>query len=310
MTNKDKILEKFHSELESKDYKGQIVHAKHIPDLRNDIKKHHEKNLIYSELYKEYKAYFEFEPDVDFAQINSIFVITLPQPQFKTTFHWNDKVISLPIPPTYLYGRKIIDQMKEFLTKLLKPEGYEVVYAVLPQKTLAVRSGLAEYGRNNITYVKGMGSFHRLTAFYSDFSIEGDNWQELRMMDMCKECSACVRKCPTGAIPTDRFLLRAERCITYHNEQPGNIPFPEWLDSSWHNCLVGCLHCQRVCPANKNIFNWIEEGPEFSEEETEMFLDGKNIEQLPENTIKKIKDYDFLDYLEVFPRNLSVFFKN
>ena len=310
MTIKDQFLEKFYLELESKGYKGKIVHAKHIPDLRNDIKKHHEKNLIYPELYKEYKAYFEFEPDVDFAQINSLFVITIPQPQFKAIFHWNNKETSLPIPPTYLYGREIIDQMKEFLIELLKPEGYNVAYAVLPQKTLAVRSGLAEYGRNNITYVPGMGSFHRLTAFYSDFPIEEDNWQELRMMDMCKECSACVRKCPTGAIPTDRFLLRAGRCLTYHNEQPGNVPFPEWLDSSWHNCLVGCLHCQRVCPANKNVFTWIEKGPEFSEEETKMFLDGKNIEQLPEDTVKKIKDYDLINYLEVFPRNLSVFLKN
>lgn len=152
----------------------------------------------------------------------------------------------------------------------------------------------------------GMGSFHRLTAFYSDFLVEEDNWQELRIMDMCKECSACVRKCPTGAIPTDRFLLRVERCLTYHNEQPGDISFPDWIDPTWHNCLVGCLHCQKVCPANKKVINWTEPGPAFSEEETKLILSGKNIDQLSEETKKKIEEHDLLDYFEVIPRNLGV----
>ncbi len=266
------ILQNYYKTLEVKGYRGQIVSAKHIPDLRNDIRKYHEQNLIYPEFYKEYKAYFEFEPDVDFTQINSLFVIAVPVPQFKVIFHWNKKEISLLIPPTYLYGLEIINKVKELLSEILKPEGYNVAYATLPQKTLAVRSGLAEYGRNNITYVSGMGSFHRLTAFYSDFLIEQDNWQELRIMDMCKECSACVRKCPTGAIPTDRFLLRVERCLTYHNEQPRDISFPDWIDPTWHNCLVGCLHCQKVCPANKKVINWTEPGPTFSEEETKLIL--------------------------------------
>ena len=128
----------------------------------------------------------------------------------------------------------------------MEPSGFKVTYTRLPQKTLAVHCGLAEYGRNNITYVLGMGSFHRLTTLYSDFPFEQDNWQELRMMDMCKEYSACVRTCPTGPISTDRFLLCAKRCINFHNEHPGSIPFPEWIDSTWHDCLIDCLHCQKV----------------------------------------------------------------
>jgi len=38
---------------------------------------------------------------------------------------------------------------------------------IVPIDRLAVRGGLATYGRNNVTYVPGMGSFHRLSAFYS-----------------------------------------------------------------------------------------------------------------------------------------------
>jgi len=308
MVDKNNIVQKFYNGLDTRGFKGKIVSAKHIPDLRQDVKNHHEAKLLDPEFYEEYKSYFEFEPNVDFPKIKSLFIISLPQPQFEAIFNWNKKVISLLIPPTYLYSRKVIDQMLEFLNEILKPEGYNAAYAMLPQKTLAVHSGLAEYGRNNITYVPGMGSFHRLTTLYSDFPTEEDNWQELRMMDMCKECSACTSKCPTGAIPTDRFLLRAERCITYHNEHPRNIPFPEWMDPTWHNCLVGCLHCQKVCPANKKVINWIESGPEFSEEETKLILKGQKLDQLPIETKKKIEQYDLVNYYEVLPRNLSPFF--
>ena len=307
MTSINEIIQKFHDELTVKGYKGQVVHAKHIPDLRNDIRKHHEQNLIYPPLYEDYKEYFEFKPEVGFDEINSLFIIAIPVPQFKAIFHQNEKELSLLIPPTYLYGLDIVNQINDFLSNLLNLEGYTVEYARLPQKTLAVRSGLAEYGRNNITYVPGMGSFHRLAAYYSDFPVEQDNWQELKMMDLCKECSACVRKCPTGAIPTDRFLLNVDRCITYHNEQPGEIPFPEWIDPSWHNCLVGCLHCQKICPANKKVKNWIETGPIFSEDETELLLSGKELDQIPIELKKKLEKFDFLNYLEIFPRNLDVF---
>ncbi|MFX1346011.1 MAG: 4Fe-4S double cluster binding domain-containing protein [Promethearchaeota archaeon] len=307
MTSINKIIQKFHDEIKVKGYKGQIVHAKRIPDLRNDIKKYHKQNLIYPPLYEQYKAYFEFEPNVEFTELNSLFIIAIPVPQFKVIFHQNNKELALLIPPTYLYGLDIVNQMKDFLVNLLAPEGYNVQYAQLPQKTLAVRCGLAEYGRNNITYVPGMGSFYRLATYYSDFPVEQDNWQELKMMDLCENCSACVRKCPTGAIPTDRFLLRVDRCLTYHNEQPGEIPFPKWINPSWHNCLVGCLHCQKVCPANKKVKDWIETGPIFSKDETGLFLSGVEIDRIPIELKKKFEDFDFLNYLEVIPRNLSVF---
>ncbi|GAG98694.1 unnamed protein product, partial [marine sediment metagenome] len=75
---------------------------------------------------------------------------------------------------------------------------------------------------------------------------------------------------------------------------------------TWHNCLVGCLHCQKVCPANKKVINWTEPGPTFSEEETKLILSGKNIDQLSEETRKKIEEHDLLDYFEVIPRNLGV----
>jgi epoxyqueuosine reductase len=307
MDNNNNVIQTFYKNLEQKGYKGKIVSADHIPELRKDIQKL--RNLLYPEFYNDYKSYFEIEQEFDFPQVRSLFIIAVPVPQFEAVFHWDSKETSLLIPPTYLYGRKIIDQMLELVNNILEPNGYKAAYARLPQKTLAVRCGLAKYGRNNITYVEGMGSFHRLTTLYSDFPSNEDNWRELQMMEMCNECSACTRKCPTGAIPTDRFLLRVERCLTYHNEQPQEVPFPDWIDPSWHNCLVGCLHCQYVCPVNKKVKNWTEKGPEFTEEETKLILEGIGYHDLHQETKDKIEEFDLVNYFEVLPRNLTSFFK-
>jgi epoxyqueuosine reductase len=307
--NEKKLLKNLFKTIEKNGYSASIVSAKHIPELKNDIKKHYEKNLLYAPLYESYKTNFEIKDNIEFKNLNSLISITKPVPQFEVKLYWKGKEYSILIPPTYLYGREIIDKTKELIEIVLSSEGYNVAYAIVPQKTLAVRSGLAKYGRNNITYIPEMGSFHRLMAFYSDIPVINDNWQELEMMDMCKTCSACTRKCPTGAIPTDRFLLRAEKCLTYHTEQPGNIPFPEWIDPSWHNCLVGCLYCQKVCPANKKVKDWIESGPIFNEEETMLLLKEENINNFPEELNKKLIKYDLMEYVEVFPRNLKVLLK-
>ncbi len=309
MVNRAKILEKFHNSLAAKGYKGQVISAKRVSDLQKDIEKHHEQELFDPLFYDECLSYFEFEPVLSLPEEYSLFIVAVPQSSFKVNFTWQNENISLLIPPTYLYSKQVMDEVQEILESILNPEGYKVVYARIPFKTLAVRSGLAKYGRNNITYVSEMGSFYRLAGYYSNFPIENDSWQDLQMMDLCENCSACINNCPTGAITSERFLLHAERCITFHNEHPGEIKFPEWLDPSWHNCLVGCLHCQKVCPANKKVFNWIEQGPTFSEEETKEILEGKNIKQLPGETAKKLKNFDLIEYLELFPRNLNVLLK-
>ena len=105
------------------------------------------------------------------------------------------------------------------------------------------------------------------------------------------------------------FLLRVEKCLTFHNEHPADVPFPDWIDPTWHNCLVGCMRCQNVCPANKKVLKWIEPAPSFSEAETKMLVSGKAMDELPEETRKKIEKYDLENYLYVYPRNLGVILK-
>jgi epoxyqueuosine reductase len=193
----------------------------------------------------------------------------------------------------------------ERLGRLVGPAGYRIAQASVPKKLLAVRSGLAEYGKNNITYVPGMGSFYSLAALYSDLPAIDDDWREPRIMESCQTCSACQRHCPSGAIAPERFLLHAERCITFHNEKPAGTPFPAWMGAAWHNCLVGCMHCQRVCPENRQVWAWVKEGSGFSQQETAWFLEGVPYDQLPRATAEKLERLDMEGFVDLLPRNLK-----
>jgi epoxyqueuosine reductase len=191
------------------------------------------------------------------------------------------------------------------LREILEPAGYQLVEASLPKKMLAVRSGLAAYGKNNVTYVPGMGSFHGLVAAYTDLPVTEDGWREPQMMERCRICQACLRRCPAGAITAERFLVRAERCITFHNEKPADMPFPAWIDPAWHNCLVGCLHCQWVCPENMGVRQWVEDGVVFSEAETELLLEDVPLEEIPSYTLEKMQRVHLDLWAGILPRNLG-----
>lgn len=190
------------------------------------------------------------------------------------------------------------------MTDAFKPESPRFMKATLPLKLLAVRSGLALYGRNNITYVPKFGNFHRLIAFYSDYHSPVDNWQEKKALPLCASCKACLNACPTKAIQKDRFLIRAERCLSYLNEKDSKHEFPKWLNASAHNSIVGCMHCQRVCPYDKDMLGWYEDRGNFNEEETAYLLMGKFSGQKAKRIERKLKRVG-LD-LTLFPRNLEV----
>ncbi|MBC7264594.1 MAG: epoxyqueuosine reductase [Chloroflexi bacterium] len=291
-------------QLEKRGYKGRIVSIRRLPDLQKEIEGLYKQGLLDEGFYQERLAWFTFSPPDSLPEPRSIIVIAIPQPQIQVIFSWNEGALALLVPPTYVAYREVNQRVEDLLAAFLRPERYQVTQAALPLKPLAVRSGLGCYGRNNICYVHGMGSFHRLVAFYSDFPCQEDEWREPEMLERCQNCQACLRSCPTGAIAPERFLLHAERCITFHNERSDD--FPSWIDPSWHNCLIGCLHCQRVCPQNRDFLNWVERGEEFSREETALILARVPLDQFPSATAEKLERLDLVEYMDVLPRNLRV----
>ncbi|MEE9192556.1 MAG: 4Fe-4S double cluster binding domain-containing protein [Candidatus Aerophobetes bacterium] len=292
------------SQLAKLGYKASIVSVGHLGDLEQEIENYYEKGFFDEEFYKERLSRFVFRPPDSLLRARSVIIIAVPQPQIQVIFTCKGEKVPCMIPPTYVASTETDRQLENLLTGILGPENYRVAQALLPEKLLAVHSGLGSYGRNNICYVGGMGSFHQLVAFYTDFSSREDSWQESKLMKSCEKCSACLRSCPTGAITPKRFLLHAERCISFHNERIGD--FPGWIDPSWHNCVVGCLLCQTVCPENKDFLQWVEEKEEFSQKETDLLLEGKQLDQLPSSVIRKLERLELIEYLNVLPRNLSV----
>jgi epoxyqueuosine reductase len=287
-------------------YTVRVVRVEHLDELRESIEAGHRNGMFDEALYEEYLSQFVFTLPESLPEARSLIVAAMRQPQVRFTFMHDEKPFRVIVPPTYLHVRENDRKVQDSLAAILGPEGYNVVPAVLPKKLLAVHSGLTSYGKNNVTYVEGMGSFHRLTAFYTDMPCHvKDGWRGLKALERCDDCGACVRICPTGAIAPGRFLLHAERCIVFHNEHPGDVPFPEWLDPSWHNCLVGCMQCQRVCPENKPYLKHVEEGPAFSAEETAIILSGAREDELPAALAKKLEGCDLLGMLDILPRNLK-----
>jgi epoxyqueuosine reductase len=292
------------SALEKDGYQWRIVSINHLDELREEIEGPHKQGLYDEGFYQERIALIVFKPPKDFQDARSLIVVTSPQPQFRVVFTWKGEKRPALIPPTYVRYKAVKTQAKELLAAILGPAGYRVAAAFLPEKMLVARSGLGAYGKNNISYVPGMGSFHEPAVFYSDLPCAEDYWQEKQMLKRCQKCSACVRQCPSDAITLERFLIRVERCITFRNEKAGKIPFPDWLDPSWHNCLVGCMICQQVCPENKKYIGWIEDGPEFSEEETALILRGIAFDELPAEIVDKWKWLGLSEDFDIFPRNL------
>ena len=64
--------------------------------------------------------------------------------------------------------------------------------------------------------------------------------------------------------------------------------------------------CQKVCPANKDVTKWVEDGPTFDNEETDLILKGVSEEKLPVETIEKLRKSGMMEYFDVLGRNLRV----
>ena len=293
--------------LEKNGVYASVVSIQHLEELGREIRELHDRGLLDDVIFSytgTEKPFHSPHLPRNLPGAKSIIIVAMPQPIIRTTFHTDGRTVRLLVPPTYYDAIKVTGQTRSLLKEAFRQKPYRFVRANLPLKLLAVRSGLALYGRNNITYIPGLGSFHRLTAFYSDYTSPVDYWQEKKSLPLCDKCMACTNACPTEAIRKDRFLVRAETCLTYLNEQRSEIKFPSFVKPSVHNALIGCLRCQRVCPYNKKIADWFEDRGGFDEDETAYLLRGRFSGKKAARLERRLKRIG-LD-LTTFPRNLKV----
>jgi epoxyqueuosine reductase len=296
--------ERFLRRVEEQGWLGQIVPIVYLASLQEAIWDRYKEGLLDKKLYKELLSSFSITSKPYLDSASSIIIVAVPTPPMRILFHWSGKPFPVIVPPTYVSYTPRMESVRDILSEWLKIDGFQLARPHLPLKTLAVQSGLASYGRNNICFVPGMGSFLQLVGAITDLPCDGNPWQEPKALNRCKKCTACLKLCPTGAITADRFLLHAERCLTYHNEAADN--FPSWIHRSWHHCMIGCMRCQTACPENKHVAGWFEDRGEFSEDETALIVKKVSFDQLPAETVFKIKSLEINEDYQLLCRNLSM----
>ncbi len=216
----------------------------------------------------------------------TVVVVVKPRPAHSVHFEMEGKDFEALIPPTYFRYRALFEDIRMDLAEHGLP-GVRIEHLWGPLKSIAGRLGLIRYGRNNIGYADGLGSYIQLCGYWTDAvlpEMETAKSAEPSMLPQCENCEICLNQCPTGAITEERMLLRAERCLTFVNESPGD--WPAWVNPRAHYCLLGCLECQRSCPANPELP--VEHtGLCFSANETQFLLSaGKGMNDRTESGIR------------------------
>ena len=285
-------------------YQARTVSIVHLPEIQNAVGRLVRQGSIDRRISQTWHFFMKTNDSLPEAKI--IIVVAMPQPFTRLKFKWQRKTFLADIPPTY-FTRADDSRAEKILKEILEPAGYRIVKAHLALKTLAVRSGMAEYGKNNISYISGMGSLYQLVAFYSDYPGEEENWQGPRVMDVCTDCTLCRQVCPNGCITAGRFLIHAEKCLGFLSEREPDIPHWAKYQPEWSNALIGCMLCQFVCPVNKPYLHKVTDGLSFSEAETSAILENTPWEGLSPGTRKKLDDIR-LAY-PMMPRNLEELIK-
>lgn len=233
----------------------------------------------------------------------SVVIGAVARPLTRATLVVDGAEHTVVVPPHYAGYDTVPDELAAAVGAAVAPLGRRAARIEPPLKTLAAGTGLARYGRNNIAYVPGLGSYLQLAACVTDVAPpSGAVWGEPQALERCESCSACLRACPTGAIRADRFLLDTERCLTWVNED--RRPFPPWVEPAWHTCAVGCLRCQQACPEDAAVDLVVAAAEVFDEGESAAILAAAPAGELPAGTRAKLERCG-LDYEpQLIARNL------
>lgn len=257
--------------------------------VRKAIEERRRKGELSPGFYKRSLSGFRYPGSTGRPNRKFVIVVAFPRPAHIIGFTMKSGRFEALLPPTYVGYRDSWETIRRDLAENTFGRNDALHTLSIPLKSLAVWTGLASYGRNNIAYVPGLGSYFQLAAYavnddvqVSDIPIKAGRgpFRIDRMMDLCANCLICAEACPTGAISGDRFLIDATKCYTYHSESPD--PMPPGMDPPSPNCILGCLRCQTACPGNRGLLRKEPGGVDLDEEETAAFLaEG----ELPGNSI-------------------------
>jgi len=177
--------------------------------------------------------------------------------------------------------REIVKRLQKLVSRICKKGDFTkndfriFVNSSLPEKELALRSGLGFMGKNSLIITKEAGSQVVLGGIALPFILVEEK-PALPVQFNCGTCSRCIDACPTSAINDSK--LDKSKCL----QALATRSFPEELWPLWENRLYGCQICQDVCPHNKTLHNYTTEkgdlGPSISMKT--LLQSGENIKEL------------------------------
>lgn len=150
----------------------------------------------------------------------------------------------------YTHGRDYHVVVSQYLKKIcdcIEELGGKALYFVdsnsLPERYIAVESGIGFIGKNNTLITEKYGSYVFLGEIITNLYIEKNESLENR----CGSCVICEKECPTGAI---RGENKPNICLSYITQKKDIQD--KWFDRL-NGRVFGCDTCQRLCPFNKDI---------------------------------------------------------
>ncbi len=245
-----------------------------VEEVRVALQKRRETGEIDAVIFRNYLNSFSYLEKLSLKNPQSVIIIAVPRPAHILSFFLGGRKIETILPPTYIRYRAIFEEVRDDLAQAVSSLDCRLEILSAPLKALGNRLGLLAYGRNNIGYIEGLGSYFQLVGLVSDRRLGEECAPHGKpaetLLPRCQDCRICAAACPTGAIDRARILLRTEKCYTLFSESLE--PIPKGLKPPTPKCLIGCMRCQQVCPENKGLLRHEEAAVSFCPEETEAFL--------------------------------------
>lgn len=172
---------------------------------------------------------------------------------------WKRKGVPLPEKGSEFYQlySQVLDGKAWFIAELMIKEGFDsTVSRRFALKPAAIIAGLGVKGKNTVILNPDNGSMVRFTGILTEAEFEPDEPLEL---NICKDCTQCIKACPTGALKP--FEIDIYRCLTYAAENPFSKNVTQDVRQVEEkiirrpsiNSFIECTICLDSCPYNIDL---------------------------------------------------------
>ncbi|MCK5764050.1 MAG: epoxyqueuosine reductase, partial [Clostridiales bacterium] len=163
ISTSNNIIEQIHNH----GLRAKLIPVSHFENIKQEYEEVQNNNPFVAKYLNSYFEEFNYEPSSIMSNPQSLLIVAVPDTITRMYFNLNGRKHAVLMPPMYLFNSSVkneknikkIVEINSLLEKILSPYSLESHKINLPAKLLAVKSGLGVYGKNNICYVEGLGSF-------------------------------------------------------------------------------------------------------------------------------------------------------